>query len=63
MSKFFNELKGGLEEALAYSEKRLTLKSEFIEIPEAPKEYRANDIKKTRKSGQYSQGILPTSNL
>lgn len=58
MSKFFKELKEGLEEALAYSEGMVTLKSEFIEIPEPPKEYRATDIKKIRKSGHYSQGIF-----
>ena len=58
MSKFFKGLKEGLEETLAYTKKTLTLKSEFIEIPEPPKEYKAHDIKRIRKSGNYSQGIF-----
>lgn len=58
MSKFFKGLKKGLEEALAYTEGKITLKSELIEIPEPPSEYTANDIKKIRASGHYSQGIF-----
>lgn len=34
MSKLFKGLKKGLEEALAHSEGKITLKSEIIEIPE-----------------------------
>lgn len=58
MSKFFKGLKEGLEEALAYSEGKLTLKSEFIEIPEPPSDYKAKDIKRIRASGHYSQGVF-----
>lgn len=58
MSKFFKGLKAGLEEALAYSEGKITLKSELIEIPEPPIAYKAKDIKKIRESGHYSQGIF-----
>lgn len=58
MSKFYKGLKKGLEEALAYSEGKITLKSEFIEIPEPPRDYKAQDIKKIREKGQYSQGIF-----
>ena len=58
MSKFFKGLKEGLEEALAYTQETLTLKSEWIEIPEPPKEYKAKDIKRIRKSGNYSQAIF-----
>jgi len=36
MNKFFKGLKQGLEEALAYSEEKITLKSELKEIPPAP---------------------------
>lgn len=58
MSKLFKGLKKGLEEALAYSEGKLTLKSEFIEIPEPPKEYKADDVRRIREKGNYSQGIF-----
>lgn len=58
MSKLFKGLKKGLTEALAYSEGKITLKSEVIEIPEPPAEYSANDIKRIRKQYNYSQGIF-----
>lgn len=58
MSKFFKGLKKGLEEALAHSEGKITLKSETIEIPEPPKEYKPKDIKRIRESGHYSQGVF-----
>lgn len=58
MSKLFKGLKKGLEEALAYSEGKLTLKCEFIEIPEPPLEYKAKDIRRIREAGHYSQGIF-----
>lgn len=44
MSKIFISLKKGLEKALAYTEGRLTLKTEFIEIPKPPNESKAEDI-------------------
>ena len=56
MSKLFKGLKEGLEEALAFTEGKITLKSEFIEIPEPPKVYKAKDIRRIR--GHYSQGIF-----
>lgn len=41
MSKLFKKLKKGLEDALAYSEGRLVLKSDLIEIPAlSPKQER-----------------------
>ena len=58
MSKFYKDIKKGLEEALEYTEGKLTLKSELIEIPEPPVEYKAKDIKKIRAKGNYSQGIF-----
>jgi len=48
MSKLFNGLKKGLEEALAHAEGKIALKSEAIEIPEPP-EYSAEEIKKIRE--------------
>jgi putative transcriptional regulator len=58
MSKFFDDLKSGLEEVVAYKKGKLTLRSEFIEIPEPPMEYTARDIKKIRAKARYSQGIF-----
>ena len=58
MSKLFKGLKKGLEEALAYTEGKLTLKSELIEIPEPPSEYKASDIRRIRETGNYSQGVF-----
>jgi putative transcriptional regulator len=58
MGKFFEGLKKGLGDALAYSEGKITLKSEFIEIPEPPGEYKAKDIKKIRENLHYSQSIF-----
>jgi putative transcriptional regulator len=58
MSKLFKGLKEGLEEALAFTEGKITLKSEFIEIPEPPIEYKAKDIRRIRETGHYSQGIF-----
>ncbi len=58
MSKLFRGLKKGLEEALAYTEGKITLKSELIEIPEPPFEYKAKDVRRIRETGHYSQGIF-----
>lgn len=58
MSKFFKGLKQGLEEVLEHIEGKITLKSEFIEIPEPPIEYTAKDIKRIRSLGPYSQCIF-----
>ena len=58
MSKLFKGLKKGLEEALAHTEGKITLKSEIIEIPEPPAEYSAEDIKRIREQNHYSQGIF-----
>lgn len=58
MSKLFKGLKKGLEEALAYSEGKITLKSELIEIPEPPEEYKSDDIRRIREKNHYSQGIF-----
>ena len=58
MSKLFKGLKKGLEEALAHTEGKITLKSEIIEIPEPPAEFSAKDIKRIREQNHYSQGIF-----
>ncbi len=58
MGKLFKELKKGLEEAVAHKKGKITLKSEFIEIPEPPEEYGPKKIKKIRNKRNYSQGIF-----
>lgn len=58
MSKFYEDLKEGLEEIIAYKQGKIKLKTEVYEIPEPPAEYRAKDIKKIRKTNNYSQGIF-----
>lgn len=58
MSKFYKDLKAGLEEALAYRQGKVKLYSEIIEVPEPPAEYRAKEIKKIREARQYSQSFF-----
>ncbi len=58
MSKFFKDLKKGLEEFAAYKQGKITLHSELIEVPEAPVKYKAKDIKKIRAKQKMSQGFL-----
>ncbi len=58
MSKFYKDLKESLEDVVAYKKGKLKLRSELIEIPEPPEEYRAKDIKSIRESGNYSQGVF-----
>jgi putative transcriptional regulator len=56
--KFFKDLKKSLEEAIAYQQGKLDLRSEVIEIPEPPARYKAKQIKKIREQHHYSQGIF-----
>lgn len=58
MSKFFKKLKAGLEEAIAYEQGKLDLRSEIIEIPEPPIQYKAKKIKMIREKNRYSQGVF-----
>lgn len=58
MGKFFDDLKEGLEEAIAYEEGKITLKSRFVEIPNPPITYTAKDIQKIRQRRKYSQSIF-----
>jgi putative transcriptional regulator len=58
MGKFFEDLKEGLEEILAYKEGKITLKSEFIEIPEPPSLYTAQEVKNIREKCNYSQAMF-----
>ncbi|MBS0616241.1 MAG: helix-turn-helix domain-containing protein [Verrucomicrobia bacterium] len=58
MGKLFDDLKQGFEEILAYRKGKITLRTEYIDIPEPPMKYKAKDIKKIRHKGHYSQGIF-----
>jgi putative transcriptional regulator len=58
MSKFYKDLKAGLEEIIAYKEGKLDLRTTIIEVPEPPAEYKAKDIKKIREKSHYSQGYF-----
>jgi len=55
---FFKDLKAGLEEVIAYKKGKLKLRSEVIEIPAPPADYRAKDIKNIRMRSHYSQSVF-----
>lgn len=57
-SKFFKDLKTGLEDVVAYKKGKLTLRTENIEIPTPPVKYNAKDIKRIRLNSKYSQGVF-----
>jgi putative transcriptional regulator len=57
-AKFFNDLKQGLEEIVAYKKGKVALRTEKIHIPEPPTEYQPKEIKRIRESGNYSQSIF-----
>jgi len=59
MSKFFKQLKEGLEEVLAHKKGKLSLHTEVIEIPEPPAEYTARDIRRSGKRGDILRAYLP----
>ncbi len=56
--KFFNDLKAGLEDIVAYKRGKFDLRSEEIEIPKPPAKYKAKDIKRIRQKNSYSQGLF-----
>src|ERR1700722_6550259 len=64
MSKMFNLLKEGLEEAIAYEKglsKNVRIKKiriDTVETPKHPKEYRAEDIKQLRNKLNCSQNMF-----
>lgn len=58
MGKLYEDLKEGFEDILDYRKGKITLRSERIVIPEPPMEYKAKDIKRIRKKGDYSQSIF-----
>jgi putative transcriptional regulator len=58
MSKLFKKLKAGLEDVLAHRQGKLDLRSELIDIPKPPAQYKAKEIKKIRERNRYSQGVF-----
>jgi putative transcriptional regulator len=58
MSSFSEKVKKGLEEILEYKQGKTTLRTKLIELPEPPLEYGAEEIKKIREKGNYSQGVF-----
>lgn len=58
MSKLYEDLKEALEDCIAYEQGKITLRTELIEIPKAPEQYTAKDIKRIRDKGRYSQSIF-----
>ena len=58
MKRLYDDLKEGLEECIAYEKGKITLRSDFIAIPESPEEYTAKEIKRIRAKGRYSQSIF-----
>jgi putative transcriptional regulator len=58
MSKLFNKLKTGLEDAITHRQGKLHLRSENISLPKPPAAYKAKEIKKIREGNKYSQGIF-----
>jgi putative transcriptional regulator len=58
MSKFYNDLKASLKDAVAYKKGKISLRSETLEMPEPPAEYKAKEIKKIRETNNYSQGVF-----
>ena len=57
-NNFFQDLKTGLEDAIAHKKGKLDLRSTTIEIPEPPSEYKPHQIKKIRITYRYSQGVF-----
>ncbi|MFI5334693.1 MAG: helix-turn-helix domain-containing protein [Chlamydiales bacterium] len=58
MGKFFEDLRDGLEEAIAHEKGKKTLRTRLLQLPEPPEHYKAKDIKKIRSKWQYSQGVF-----
>jgi putative transcriptional regulator len=58
MAKFFDDLEEGLKEAVAYENKKQTLRSHHVELPSEPMQYTSKDIKRLRASGNYSQAFF-----
>lgn len=58
MSKFFEDLKEGLEGLIEYRKGNIKLRVSHVELPEKPATYKAKDIKNLRENKKYSQAIF-----
>ena len=58
MTKLLKKLKKALKNISDFEDGKLTLTTEFIEIPEPPKSYKPKEIKKIREERNYSQGLF-----
>lgn len=58
MGKFFDDIKEGLEEALAFEQGKTTLRTRLIDLPEPPAKYTSKDIKKMREAKNLSQSVF-----
>ena len=58
MSKFFKDIKEGLEEAIEYRKGNIKLRSSTYIIPKPPSNYQAKDIKKIRERRKYTQSYF-----
>ncbi len=50
MSKFFEDLKSGLEEAIGYKRGKIKLRTKLIQLPEEPVEYKVEQIRNIREN-------------
>jgi len=58
MGKFFDDIKEGLEEAIAFEQGKTTLRTRFVELPQPPAKYTSRDIKKIREEKDLSQSVF-----
>lgn len=58
MNKFFEDLKAGLTEAVEHKKGKINLRSDAIEVPQPPSQYKGSEIKKIRERLKYSQGVF-----
>lgn len=58
MGKFYDDLKAGLTDAIAYKKGKISLRSETLAMPEPPADYKAKEVKKIRETHNYSQSVF-----
>ena len=58
MGKFFDDIKEGLEEAIAFEQGKTTLRTRLVELPEPPVQYTAEDIRRIREAGRFHEKHL-----
>lgn len=58
MGKFYTDLKAGLTDAIAHKKGKISLRSETLEMPKPPADYKAREVKKIRETYNYSQSIF-----